>query len=207
MSNDFTIKDSGERKEFASGMVRDVTTGKIAFHKVLDGPMFDRWAAHLTKGAEKYPDVAPGKPNWMLASGEQELQRFRESAFRHFRQWLNGNTDEDHAAAVFFNINGYEYVKQKMAMVETGDRLVDNIKRNGAPFLAGDSVTLKSDPALNRVRIRCGRCETSYYIDERHACFPKQVPVNHVSTCDKCCRVAPMNCLHCYRCDDCCDCI
>lgn len=104
------VKDSGERLSFASGMVRDVTTGKTDFTLVLDGPMFRRWAEHLTKGAVKY---APR--NWMLASGEAELERFRQSALRHLMQWLNGDTDEDHAAAVIFNLNGAEYVKQRLS--------------------------------------------------------------------------------------------
>jgi hypothetical protein len=110
----FEIKDSGQRQEFKSGMVRDTTVGKINFWRVLVGPMFKRWAAHLTKGADKYPDVAPGVSNWTLAAGEVELARFKDSAFRHFVQWQNGETDEDHAAAVFFNINGCEYVKEKL---------------------------------------------------------------------------------------------
>lgn len=111
----FAIKDSGQRQSFAGGMVRDVQTGKIQYTRVLDGPMLDRWAEHITKASSKYPDVAPGVANWTLASGPEELQRFKESAFRHFRQWLRGDIDEDHAAAVFFNINGYEYLKAKQA--------------------------------------------------------------------------------------------
>jgi hypothetical protein len=112
--SEFTVKDSGQRAQFSSGMVRDVQDGKTDFELPLNGPMFARWAEHLTKGAGKYPDVKPGTPNWTLAEGEEELVRFRKSAVRHFYQWLRGDTDEDHAAAVFFNINGYEYVKARM---------------------------------------------------------------------------------------------
>jgi hypothetical protein len=91
-------------------MVRDVTEGKVKYHLLRDGPMYDRWAAHLTAGAEKYDDR-----NWMKANGEAELNRFLESACRHYEQWLRGDTDEDHAAAVFFNINGAEYVKTRLS--------------------------------------------------------------------------------------------
>jgi hypothetical protein len=104
----FAVKDSGARQQFASGMQRDVTEGKTDYSLVLDGPMFERWAAHLTKGAVKYE-----KRNWMKADGSEEYARFKESAFRHFLQWYRGDTDEDHAAAVFFNVNGAEYVKAK----------------------------------------------------------------------------------------------
>jgi Domain of unknown function (DUF5664) len=104
----FEIKDSGQRQEFAGGMVRDVATDKLDYSLILDGPMFKRWAIHLTNGAKKY-----AKRNWMKAEGDEEYNRFRESALRHFIQWYNGERDEDHGSAVFFNINGAEYVREK----------------------------------------------------------------------------------------------
>jgi hypothetical protein len=104
----FVVKDSGARQQFSGGMVRDVEVGKTDYTLVLDGPMFDRWAVHLTKGATKYE-----ARNWMKAEGEVERERFKRSALRHFLQWFRGETDEDHAAAVLFNINGAEYVKEK----------------------------------------------------------------------------------------------
>ena len=103
---EYEVKDSGERQAFEGGIVRDTTAGKTHWALVADGPMLRRWAEHLTKGAVKY-----AARNWMLASGEAEYERFRESAFRHFMQWYYGYQDEDHAAAVYFNINGAEYVK------------------------------------------------------------------------------------------------
>jgi hypothetical protein len=105
----FEVKDSGSREHFYGGMQRDTAAEKIDYTLALDGPMFERLAIHLTKGAKKY-----AKRNWMLASGTAELERFRESAVRHFVQWLNDEVDEDHAAAVLFNINGAEYVKERM---------------------------------------------------------------------------------------------
>lgn len=110
----YTVKDSGERQQFDSGMVRDVQTGKPDIARVFDGPMLYRWAEHITKGAVKYPDVRPGVPNWTLAAGEDELTRFKKSAARHFFQYMRGDTDEDHCAAVFFNLNGAEFVKAKL---------------------------------------------------------------------------------------------
>lgn len=105
----FIIKDSGKREAFASGMVRDTADDKTDYSLALDGPMFDRWAVHLTKGAKKY-----AKRNWMKASGEEEYNRFKESALRHFLQWYRGDRDEDHAAAIYFNVNGAEYTKEKI---------------------------------------------------------------------------------------------
>jgi len=105
---EFEIKDSGQRQKFSTGMQRDTQAGKVLYELVFDGPMIERYAAHLTKGAEKY-----SARNWMLAATDEEEQRFRASAIRHFFQWLRGDTDEDHAAAVFFNINGVEYVRER----------------------------------------------------------------------------------------------
>jgi hypothetical protein len=106
---EFITKDSGHRVTFDSGMVRDTSAGKMLWHLVTAGPLLRRWAGLLTRGAQKY---SPN--NWMKAAGQAELDRFRESAFRHFMQWYSGEADEDHAAAVFFNINGAEYVKEKL---------------------------------------------------------------------------------------------
>lgn len=103
---DFEVKDSGARKVYASGMQRDTDENKIMYDLVFDGPLFERLAQHLTKGARKYEPR-----NWMKANGPEELARFRASATRHFVQWLRGDTDEDHAMAVVFNINAALYVQ------------------------------------------------------------------------------------------------
>jgi hypothetical protein len=104
----FKIKDSGKRQKFKGGMVRDTTDGKIDYSLALDGPMFERYAIHMTNGAKKY-----AARNWLLADGPDEFNRFRVSALRHFIQWFRGETDEDHAAAVIFNLNGAEMLKDK----------------------------------------------------------------------------------------------
>lgn len=73
-------------------------------------PLFERYAGLMTRGAIKY-----NARNWMKASGEAEYERFRASAVRHFIQYIRGDKDEDHAVAVWFNINGAEYVSEKMS--------------------------------------------------------------------------------------------
>jgi hypothetical protein len=110
VAEDFETKDSGVREVFAGGMQRDVAYGKTNWALVADGPMLRRWAELLARGAVKYT-----KRNWMLAEGAEERERARESAFRHFMQWYYGERDEDHAAAVFFNVNEAEYIREKVA--------------------------------------------------------------------------------------------
>ena len=104
----FTINDSGKREAFAGGMVRDTAEGKINWALTADGPMLRRWAIHLTNGAKKY-----AARNWMLAEGAEEFERAKESAYRHFMQWYYGERDEDHGAAVIFNINQVEHIRDK----------------------------------------------------------------------------------------------
>ncbi len=109
----FQVKDSGKRIDYDSGMRRDVQEGKPRYDLIIplnmNQNMLTRWAEHMKKGAEKY-----GERNWELANSQDELNRFRASAIRHFFQWFMGQTDEDHASAVFFNIQCAEYVKEKL---------------------------------------------------------------------------------------------
>lgn len=112
---DYTVKDSGEREEYASGMRRDVQTDKPRIDLVTplglpyQETMAYRRGMHMMRGADKY-----GDRNWELASSHEELLRFRASAARHFLQWFTGETDEDHAAAVQFNMDAAELVNWKL---------------------------------------------------------------------------------------------
>lgn len=104
----YITKDSGERQEFETGMVRDVQTDKPRFDLVWK-PLYWRWAELMARGSKKY-----GDNNWMKACTETELNRFKSSAERHLQQLLRGDDDEDHAAAVLFNVAGIEYVKERL---------------------------------------------------------------------------------------------
>lgn len=110
------LKDSGKRKIFSSGMVRDTAEDKPRFDLVIpegipfNEQMLTRWAELLRKGAVKYSER-----NWEKAEGIEELNHAKASAFRHFMQWFTGETDEDHAAAVFFNITEVETIRWKQS--------------------------------------------------------------------------------------------
>jgi hypothetical protein len=105
-------KTSGQRDNFAGGGVRDAEAGKPRFDLIrpanvpYEHQILTRWAALMGRGAEHY-----GDRNWEQMSDEAALARFRSSAARHFEQWYHGETDEDHAVAVFFNVMGAEYVQ------------------------------------------------------------------------------------------------
>lgn len=104
----FITKDSGVREEYDSGMVRDTQDGKPDY-TLIDRAFLKRWAELMTRGAEKY-----GRENWRNANSQAELDRFKSSANRHLIQWLDGETDEDHAAAVAFNLAAAEYTKNQL---------------------------------------------------------------------------------------------
>lgn len=105
----FVTKDSGERQVYSTGMVRDSGT-KTLRPDLVDQDLLRRWSELMGRGAVKY-----GENNWKKAATQEELDRFRASAYRHFFQWYNGmETSEDHAAAICFNIAGAEMVSAKL---------------------------------------------------------------------------------------------
>lgn len=110
----FKTKDSGKREKYDSGMVRDTQEAKADFTLLLtdlpyEEQILTRFANLMVRGAEKY-----GRKNWQLANSQEELDRFKASALRHMMQWQMGEIDEDHAAAVYYNIMAYEYTKYKL---------------------------------------------------------------------------------------------
>ncbi len=140
----FVVKDSGARQEFDSGMVRDTEEGKLDHNIIEYGPMKLRWIEHLCLARAKYPDVAPGIPNWTQAESIEEFARFLASAARHFDVWraarllelthwgtsgtfIPVTTPEDEAAGVFFNVNGVEFVRSRVGHVGYTVN-VDNIR-------------------------------------------------------------------------------
>ncbi|MFA6325370.1 MAG: dATP/dGTP diphosphohydrolase domain-containing protein [Candidatus Paceibacterota bacterium] len=104
--NKFITKDSGKRVNFDSGFQRDVNDGKPRYD-LIPTELLKRLAELYQRGAEKYDDN-----NWRKAESPKEINRFKESAWRHFIQWASGEMDEDHAIAAVWNIFSYEWHTQ-----------------------------------------------------------------------------------------------
>lgn len=121
--NKYITKDSRERVDFASGMRRDTDSGKPRYD-LIPTFMLKRFAELLARGAEKY-----GENNWQLANSVEERNRFKASAWRHFVQWANGEDDEDHAAAVWFNIAAHEMVQNKLDLQDAEKEWIEGYKR------------------------------------------------------------------------------
>ena len=89
------IKDSGNRREFGTGAVRDMAEGKGRFDLM-------PWAAlmevskHCENGAKKYGEhnVDKGLPT----------SSFMDSAVRHLAKHIDGWTDEPHLIAAAWNV-------------------------------------------------------------------------------------------------------
>lgn len=78
-------------------LLREDKTGKPDFTYI--GVMYDAFAdvmKHLTYGEKKYARL-----NWRNAESDQT---YRESAARHLMQFIDGQTDEDHAVAAIVNL-------------------------------------------------------------------------------------------------------
>lgn len=90
-----TIKDSGTRRQFDSGAVRDMQEGKGRCD-LLPACAILRIARHFEAGAEKYDDR-----NWEKGI---PVGSFIDSAIRHLMKYLDGQTDEDHLCAAGWNV-------------------------------------------------------------------------------------------------------
>lgn len=104
LSTDYITKDSGKRKRWASGFNRDDDEDKLRFD-LIPVEMIERLAGLYTRGAKKYDEH-----NWKRAETPEEINRFKQSAWRHYIQWLKGDEDEDHASAIVFNVFCYEWL-------------------------------------------------------------------------------------------------
>ena len=89
------LADSGTRREFASGAVRDVAEGKGRCD-LLPAVAILRLARHFERGAIKYSDR-----NWEKGI---PIHSFIDSAIRHTMKYLDGQHDEDHLCAAAWNL-------------------------------------------------------------------------------------------------------
>lgn len=104
----FITKDSGQRTEFASGMVRDTDDGKPRYDLIPILPL-RRLAELYARGATKYQ-----ARNWEQANSAEELERFKASFLRHAYQALDGARDEDHWSGAAFNLFAIVWLEDKL---------------------------------------------------------------------------------------------
>lgn len=104
-TNDVGLKDSGERREFATGAVRD--RGALKGAPVLRAVhALQRYDLHNERGARKYD-----ARNWEKG---MPLSEFFNSAQRHADKLLAGYTDEDHEGAWIWNVAHFIETRERI---------------------------------------------------------------------------------------------
>jgi hypothetical protein len=99
------LKDSGKRRSFGTGSVRDMATGKGTPH-LMPFRAFMLGALQMERGKQKY-----GSRNWELG---QPLSSYFDSGMRHLIKHWMGWTDEPHLDAFLWN---------SMCYAETAERV------------------------------------------------------------------------------------
>lgn len=89
-----SMKDSGARRQFATGAVRDTVTDK-PMPELISPIAMERLGAWLARGAKKY-----SARNWEKG---MPLSSILGSAFRHMLKIMMRRRDEDHEAAFLCN--------------------------------------------------------------------------------------------------------
>lgn len=105
---EYEIKTEGAIIPRASGMTREDKSHKIRYDLIPHFLLY-RLAMVYTKGAKNHEPR-----NWEKASTEEDLDLFVQGAWRHFMQFLKGEVDEDHFAALMFNLAGIVLVREKL---------------------------------------------------------------------------------------------
>ena len=94
---------SSTNRKFETGAQRDSDIGKPRMSLVPQEELI-RVMDHYRKGGEKY-----GINNWKQG---MTTSVFYDSAQRHLLKWWQGDTDEDHMAAVVWNVLGAMWTEQ-----------------------------------------------------------------------------------------------
>ena len=112
------IKDSGARRDFGTGSVRDDSAGKGRFD-LLPFYGLEAVARIMELGLAKY-----GERNWELG---QPLHVYLDSAMRHLAKACSGIADEPHAAMAAWNMLCYLHtaalIKRGILPANLGDRV------------------------------------------------------------------------------------
>lgn len=119
------IKDSGAREEFGNGAVRDTQEGKGRFDLI--SPVGTRRLARRYElGAVKY-----GDRNWQNG---MPIGRCIDSALRHLTQYMEGDTSEDHLAAVAWNVFTAMHMEEKLPGAQNIPERPGYVKRIEIPL-------------------------------------------------------------------------
>ena len=120
---DGIVKDSGTRRSFATGAVRDGQMGKGRMD-LLPVRALIEVARVFEAGAEKYE-----ARNWEKGI---KLSSFMDSGLRHAMKWLRGDRDEPHLAQACWNflclLDTHKRIEEGLLPMELNDLPCNEIK-------------------------------------------------------------------------------
>ena len=102
---EFETKNSWDNIEYSWWAKRENKSGKVRYD-LIPLPELKRLAELYTRWAEIY--WARNWEKWDLEYAEN----CKQSAFRHFFQYMNGESDEDHFSAILWNLFTIEALKR-----------------------------------------------------------------------------------------------
>lgn len=97
------------KRKFKTGAQRDNDDGKPRLSLIPTKELL-RVAVHYTNGGKKY-----GFENWKKG---MKTSVYYDSAQRHLLKWWSGETDEDHLAAVVWNVLGAMWTEQNLSEMD-----------------------------------------------------------------------------------------
>lgn len=128
------LKDSGDRRNFDTGAVRDMAEGKGRCD-LLPAAALLRLSKLYEAGAKKY-----AARNWEKGI---PISVMVDSGMRHLLKYLDGWTDEDHLTAAAWNILGAMWMEEKHPELQDLPSRVENTSSDvNSP---SDGPTLLSD--------------------------------------------------------------
>jgi hypothetical protein len=138
------MRHSNTQTQFNTGAKRDTTEGK-GRPSLISPVLIHRLGVLLQKGAEHY-----GEDNW---SKGMPYRRTMDSVIRHAFQWLAGDEEEDHLAAIAFGVMCLMTFEERLADPKADSFLksMDDRDKNLKKILAS---ILTSPPANAKIETR-----------------------------------------------------
>lgn len=120
MTRYLPLQDSGAREVQSNGFTREPDADKpdlswlftVRGLELVPRELIERIAEHYDNGARKY-----SADNWRRGTDPLSLLRYKRSITRHLFAWFRGEGDEDHAAAVAWNLFTYEINAMEAATI------------------------------------------------------------------------------------------
>jgi hypothetical protein len=109
-----TTRTVQSEKDVVSASERGFATDATSDSDTTKGGSNSTGMLHWPTCSSRLKTPGGGGRNWEQFSSEDALQHAEASLGRHYAQYVTGDTSEDHAAAIWFNVMCLEYVKQRI---------------------------------------------------------------------------------------------